>query len=257
MLTFISCAKTMTGKSKGPMPSSLSTPVFEKYAKQHALELGSMPAEKLEKLLHINSKLAAENHLRYMDFFSETNKSIPALLSYTGMVFKRINAQDFTDEDFLFAQQHLLISSFLYGLLRPSDLIKNYRLEGNVKLDSAEGKTMFNFWKPILTDFFITAIKEQGGILINLASEEMKNLFDWKKVCNEIRVITPEFYTIKNGKLTAVTVYAKMCRGEMTRHIIKKRIENPEELESFSWEGFVYNERHSTPDQWFFVSNPE
>lgn len=257
MLTFISCAKTMTGKANSPIPSSTSTPMFEKVAEQYAIELSNLTVEELGQMLHVNPKLAAENHLRYMDFFSETNKALPALLSYTGMVFKRINAKDFTEEDFRFAQQHLLITSFLYGLLRPSDLIKNYRLEGTVKLDTNNGKTMFNFWKPILTDFFITTIKEQGGILINLASEEMKNLFDWKKVCDETRVITPEFYTIKNGKLTAVTVYAKMCRGEMTRHIIKNRIENPEELKSFSWEGFTYNEKYSTTKQWFFISDLE
>ena len=253
MLTFISCAKTMTAKCKIQLPSSVSTPVFEELAAQHAINAGNLSAEELGKLLHINAKLAAENYLRYMDFFSDTNKALPALLSYTGMVFKRINALDFTEEDFTFAQQHLLITSFLYGLLRPLDLIKNYRLEGNVKLGSTKGNTMFNFWKPVLTDFFINAIKEQGGVLINLASEEMKSLFDWKRICDEVRVITPEFYTIKNGKLAVVTVYAKMCRGEMTRYIIKNRIENPESLKSFTWEGFVFNEEHSTADQMFFI----
>lgn len=253
MLTFISCAKTMTSKTKVNLPGIASTPSFNDYATEHALELGGLSTEDLGKLLHVNPKIAAENVLRYHDFLSESNKALPALLSYTGMVFKRINAADFTEEDFNFTQNHLFITSFLYGLLRPMDYIKNYRLEGNVKLGSSKGKSMFNFWKPILTDFFITAIKKQGGILINLASEEMKNLFDWKKVCSEVRIITPDFYTLQNGKLKAVTVYAKMCRGEMTRFILKNRIENPEDLKSFEWEGFCYDESRSTDDTFMFV----
>ena len=81
----------------------------------------------------------------------------------------------------------------------------------------------------------------------------MKNLFDWRKVCNEVRVVTPEFYTLKNGKLAAVTVYAKMCRGEMTRFIIKNRIENPEALQSFEWEGFVFDKEHSSTNELLFI----
>ena len=253
MLIFISCAKTMTAKTKVVTTIPTSTPTFKKEAEQHVLELSSLSAEEIGKLLHINPKLAAENVLRYHDFFSETNLALPAILSYTGMVFKRINASDFSNEDLEYAQHHLLITSFLYGLLRPMDMIKNYRLEGNVKLGSGKGETMFNYWKPLLTDFFIESIKSQGGVLVNLASEEMKSLVDWKRVCNEVRVITPEFYTMKNGKLAAVTVYAKMCRGEMTRHIIKKRIENPDDLKTFEWEGFVFDESRSTANDFFFV----
>ena len=253
MLTFISCAKTMTSKTKVTSTVSATVPSFLKQAEENAMELSSLSTEELGKLLHVNPKLAAENVLRYHDFFSDSNRALPAILSYTGMVFKRINASDFTSEDFSYAQDHLLITSFLYGLLRPMDLIKNYRLEGNVKLESRNGSTMFNYWKPILTDFFIKSIQLQGGILINLASEEMKSLVDWKRVCNEVRVITPEFYTIKNGKLAAVTVYAKMCRGEMTRYIIKNQIENPEDLRGFEWEGFVFDSNRSTDTDYYFV----
>ena len=112
---------------------------------------------------------------------------------------------------------------------------------------------MFDYWKPVLTDFFIDEIKKKGGILINLASSEMKDLFDWKRVCSEVRVITPDFHVYKNGKLSTVVVYAKMCRGEMTRYILKNRIEDPEQIKLFEWEGFCYNEHESTEDNLVFT----
>lgn len=43
-----------------------------------------------------------------------------------------------------------------------------------------------------------------------------------------------------------------MCRGEMTRFIVKNRLECPEELKSFSWEGFVWDEIRSTENVWHF-----
>lgn len=169
------------------------------------------------------------------------------------MVFKRINPKDFSEDDFRYAQEHLLITSFLYGLLRPLDAIKNYRLEGDVKLPELGGMSFFDYWKPRLTDYFIEAIREQGGILINLASGEMKDLFDWEKVNREVQVITPEFHTWKNGKLATVVVYAKMCRGEMTRFILKNRIEQPEELKNFEWEGFRFSGTDDSGKSWNFV----
>lgn len=251
MMIFISCAKTMTARSKITTPIT-SAPEFQAEATQNALDMSQFPAEELECRLRVNSKIAAENYLRFQDFCSESNKALPALLAYTGIVFKRIQPQDFTAEDFMYAQDHLRITSFLYGLLRPLDLIKNYRMEGDIKLPERGGISMFDYWKPILTDRFIEAIKEQGGVLINLASGEMKDLFDWKRVEKEVQVITPEFQVLKKGKLTTIVIYAKMCRGEMTRFIIKSRIEKPEDLKRFNWEGFSFDAERSTDTHYLF-----
>lgn len=252
MMIYISCAKTMTARTKQQVPFT-SIPHFAPEARLNAMHMSQFSADDLSRLLRINSKLSAENYLRFHDFLSEENQALPALLSYTGIVFKRINPKDFTDADWQYAQQHLFITSFLYGLLRPLDLIKNYRLEGDVRLPEHGDITMFDYWKPILTDYFINAIKAQGGILINLASSEMKDLFHWSRIKEEVQVITPEFMVYKNGKPTTVVVYAKMCRGEMTRFILKNRIENTEELKAFEWEGFAYNKELSTSDRMVFT----
>ena len=252
MMTFISCAKTMTARSKTPYPET-STPHFLKEARENALYMTQFTAEELAQMLKVNPKLAAENYLRYHEFLSPETPALPALLAYTGIVFKHIHPADFTAEDFQYAQQHLLITSFLYGLLRPLDSIQNYRLEGNVRLPEHERKTMFEYWRPLLTDYFIEEIKKRGGILVNLASGEMKDLFDWKRVESEVRVITPDFQVWKGGKLKTVVIYAKMCRGEMVRHIIKNRIGCPEDLRGFSWEGFTFDEGLSTDNHLQFV----
>ena len=108
-----------------------------------------------------------------------------------------------------------------------------------------------------LTDVFIEDIKKAGGILCNLASDEMKSLFDWKRVEKEVHVITPEFQVWKNGKLASIVIYIKMSRGEMTRFILKNRIENPEDLKSFSWEGFEFNESLSNEKKFVFTNGKE
>lgn len=250
MLTFISCAKTMKATSCANVPERTHPP-FEAEAQRNVLELLRFSREELQKLLHVNAKIAAENYLRFREFHNEDIPATPALCTYTGAVFKRIATADFTADDFLYAQRHLLITSFLYGLLRPMDGIRLYRLEGNVRLHA--DKSMFEYWRPLLTDYFIQAVKEQGGVLVNLASAEMKDLFDWKRVESEVRVITPDFQVWKGGTLKTVVMYAKMCRGEMTRYILKNRIENPDDLRHFTWEGFTLDESRSTSTHLLFT----
>lgn len=252
MLTFISCAKTMASHCPLTVPE-VTVPHFEEEAVQNALEMSQIPAVELERLLKVNYRIAAENKLRFHDFCSEDNRSMPAIGAYTGAVYKRILPKDFTDEDFRYAQEHLRITSFLYGLLRPLDGIKPYRLEGSVRLPGKGGVSMFDYWKPLLTDYFIKEIKCRGGVLVNLASSEMKELFDWKRVEEEVRVVTPDFQVWKGGKLKTVVIYAKMCRGEMVRYIIKNRVERPEDLRGFSWEGFAFDEKRSTDDRLLFA----
>lgn len=250
MLIFISCAKTMKAATVKHVPA-ITLPRFEEEARHNALAMLEHTPEELAKLLHVNAKIAAENYLRFREFHAPDIHPTPALCTYTGAVFKRISVKDFTTDDFLYAQQHLLITSFLYGLLRPLDGIRLYRMEGNVRLH--DGRSMFDYWKPLLTDYFIDAVKREGGILVNLASAEMKDLFDWKRVEDEVTVVTPEFQVWKGDQLKTVVMYAKMCRGEMTRFILKNRLEEPSDLRLFRWEGFTFDESRSTTNHLLFT----
>lgn len=252
MLTFISCAKTISSESKISVPFE-SIPIFQDHVNEEAIELAQFSTEELEKTLRVNTKIALINHLRYTDFFSDNTPSLPAILAYSGIVFKRINPSDFTTDDFLFAQENLRISSFLYGILRPLDKIKPYRLEGNVNLMCNDGLSAFDYWKKELTDLFINKIKDNDGILINLASDEMKSLFEWERVKKSVKIITPDFKVIRQDKPKSIVMYTKMCRGEMVRYIIKNRVKDPEILKDFNWEGFQYN--HELSEKEKFVYN--
>ena len=253
MLILLSCAKTMSGSSRINTPFT-THPRFQKEAADVAAGMAQLSVDDLERLLRVNAKIAVENYKRYQIFHSEDAPELPALLAYTGIVFKRLNPKDFLVREYEYAQKHLRFTSFCYGLLRPLDVIRLYRLEGDVVLPELGNQTMFAFWQSRLTDLFIEDIKQAGGILCNLASDEMRGLFDWKRVEKEVRVITPEFHVWKNGKLGTIVVYTKMSRGEMARFIIKNEIENPEELKHFSWEGFEFNDSFSDEKRWVFTN---
>ena len=231
MQILISCAKTM-GQIEGNIPFT-SQPAFLDDAAATVHQLATMSADDLKVALHTTPKIAAENALRFDHFFDEANAAYPALFAYTGIVFKQIAPERFIQEDVEYAQQHLFITSFLYGLLRPLDEIRPYRLEGNVRLPDEDGPTRFEHWQPLLTDMLIDAVKADDGVLVNLASSEMKRLFDWKRVCKEVKVVTPEFKVMQEGRWRTIVIYTKMCRGQMTRFILNNHPVSVDELNQF------------------------
>ena len=248
MQILIGCAKIMTGCA--PSDISFTTePTFQSQANDNAMQMLNYSVEELCEMLHINRDMALENWKRFRSFHDNSIRQ-PAAFCYDGMVYQRLAPETLSDSELRYANDHLMISSFLYGILRPLDIINKYRLEGNVILPNNNSKSMFDFWKPILTDWFINKIKADDGILIYLASDEMRNLFDWKRVKSEVKVITPTFKVDKNGKLKTIVIYTKMCRGAMARYIIKNRITNIDELKSFEYEGFSIDDSN---EKWNYV----
>ncbi|HIX75593.1 MAG TPA: YaaA family protein [Candidatus Parabacteroides intestinipullorum] len=252
MQIILSPAKTMTGTTDIIAPQG-STPRFQDEAQALALLMAQLPSEDLAAILKISPKVAADAYWRFQEFHSTERPGLQAILAYTGVVFQHLQPADFTTEEFLFAQKHLKIASGCYGTLRALDLIKPYRMEFNTKVPDLPESIIANFWKERQTQTLIDDIRNDDGLLVNLASQDIQPAFHWKRIASETRIITPDFKVYKQGKQKTIVIYAKMARGEMTRYIIKRQITDVEALKEFQWEGFTYKEELSTPNNWVFL----
>lgn len=251
MQILLACAKIMTDPGKA-ITLPLSTPAFAAEAMQFAADMTSLDVDDIASTMHCSRQIAAETALRYRDFFSDAPLQ-PAVLAYFGQAYKTLQAREFTHEQLLYAEQHLWITSFLYGLLRPLNGIHPYRMEGKVFLPSANGENLFAFWRNRLTELLINSVKADDGVLLHLATEEMQHLFDWNRVKRELTVVQPQFLVENNGRTKAVAVYAKSCRGAMTRYVITNQINNPSQLLQFSYQGFCYRHHLSDSTNLVFV----
>ena len=252
MQIILASAKIMNDRLKAVSEIGLSSPRFQNEAQAFARDMAQYSAETIEEMLDCSHQIAVQNKIRYMQFFDEKAK-LPAILAYHGQAYKHLKAETLTANDLNYSQSKLWITSFLYGLLRPLDGILPYRMEGNVELPSGEGKNMFEFWKNRLTDMLIDSVKTDDGILIHLATEEYQHLFDWQRIRKEIRIIQPLFYVRKENDLKMQAVWAKTCRGAMTRFIIENQITNPYDLSAFAYQGFAYEPTLGEPDYPHFI----
>ncbi len=199
------------------------------------------PAD-IKELMDISDKLASLNVERYHAYESAhtlTNAKA-SLFAFQGDVYQGLNAETFDEGDLEFAQKHFRILSGLYGLLRPLDLIQPYRLEMGTKLAFDDYKTLYDYWDRTILDLMAEDLKAQGDqILVNLASNEYFKSID--KHHPEIQVIDVEFKDLKNGAYKIVSFYAKKARGLMSRYIIQHRIQDPEQLKEFNYQGYYFD----------------
>ena len=235
----------------GTMPQG-TFPLFDKEAEFLASEMKKYSVTELEKLLKVSDKLAETNYERYQRFDYPDTPRKPALLAYNGSVFKALGGDTFSPGDFAYAQEHIRIISTLYGLVRPLDLIKAYRIAFYLKLGNSKDD-LYQYWLPLLTQPLIKDIRNAGGILVNLASLDVLGALQMDAIAREARIITPEFKELRKGKYETVRTYAKIARGKMCGEIIRHRIETPEALKQFEWEDFAFNPEISDDKNFIFT----
>ncbi len=255
MLSVISPAKTLDFETPSTT-DKVTQPDFLDHSQPLIEILRDYSPQQLSDLMGISDKLAGLNAARFADWqppFTLDNAK-PAVQAFQGDVYTGLEANTFSDDDNLFAQQHLRILSGLYGLLRPLDLIQAYRLEMGTKLPNDAGKDLYAYWKPTLTQALNSAIAESGSnVLVNLASNEYFKAIDTKKLA--ARIITPVFKDEKNGSFKIISFYAKKARGLMSAWIIQQQINDPEQLTAFDVAGYQFDPAASQGDTLVFTRN--
>lgn len=249
MLILISPAKTLDYST--PQISEYSHPDFQSDIKSLVSLMKKKSAKELSKMMGISDNLAILNEERFKTFKKEftLENSKQALLAFKGDVYTKIDVNNYSDEDFEFAQEHLRILSGLYGLLKPLDLIQPYRLEMGTKVASQKGKNLYEYWDKKIARA-INKVKA-SELIINLASQEYFKAVDKKTLKG--KVITIHFKEHKNGAYKVIGFFAKQARGMMTNFAIKNKITNPEKLKTFNEDRYEFSDNLSTDMDWVFV----
>jgi cytoplasmic iron level regulating protein YaaA (DUF328/UPF0246 family) len=252
MITILGPAKTIT-TDPHEITSHITRPEFLDDAEILIDVLKRYSHEELKQLMKISQKLVELNIERIAGWRKtySPEESMQSLLAFSGEVFNGLQARTLKEEDLLFAQEHVRILSGLYGVLRPLDGILPYRLEIGTKLSNPRGKDLYAFWKDRIPPTISSHTEQQGGVLINLASNEYFSSIRPKEF--PYRIITPVFKESDGRGFRNVTIYAKKARGMMLRYIITNRIDSPEEIKAFDAGGYYFNVEMSDENEWWFT----
>lgn len=252
MIAVISPAKTLDFES--PVKNKLHTmPEFLQEAEIINSVLRKMGVPELMRQMSLSARLAnlnAERNQAWSVPFTPDNAK-QAVFMFNGDVYEGLDAASLSERELDFAQQKVRILSGLYGLLKPLDLIRPYRLEMGIRLKIEDNKDLYHFWRDKVTDRLNQELSADDGVLINLASNEYFKAIDEKRLNG--RIVNLEFRDFKNGQYKIIAFYAKKARGLMTRFMVENGLTNPEDLKAFDLEGYYFNSRLSNDTNWVFT----
>lgn len=248
MISIISPAKNMRNLKIDNIKPEIygKSRLFTKETKEIIKELRSLTPWDIQSIMKVNEKIAFQSYAYFQDFnFDE--EGVCGLLAYDGLVFKNIKAEEFTSEDFNFANNHVRILDAFYGIVNPLDGVLPYRLEMQYKININD-KNLYKFWN----DKLYKKLYSEDNVIVNLASEEyakaVRSFLDKDDIFIDI-----DFKILRDRKLKTMATWAKMARGQMIKYIIENRINNPEDLKDFTFNGYKFDTTLSTDKKYVFV----
>jgi len=257
MLIVISPAKTLDLESDYKAPAA-SQPEFLTETRKLVKIMRGYSVADLGKLMHTSEAISTLNEERFKTWktpFNEDNARA-SLFTFKGDVYTGLEAENFSDADLEYAQDHLRILSGLYGALRPLDLMQPYRLEMGTELKNERGKNLYAFWGDKLSKAINRDLAAQGdNVLVNLASNEYFSALE-KKVL-DAQVVTPVFKDYSSGQYRVLSFFAKKARGRMAAWILRNRVADVAELAGFKLDGYKYSKGESTPEKPVFLRKPK
>ena len=244
MKILISPAKSLNFEDK-VQTSINSKPLFHNDAIKINSELKKESIESLCDLMGISSKLGELNWTRNQDFTKDSNYSKQAIFAFNGDVYDGLDINSLDNEKHQLVNNVIRILSGLYGVLKPFDHIKPYRLEMGTKFSINGNKNLYDFWKSKVTNQLKSELAEDE-LIVNLASNEYFSVINSKEVSNKI--ISPQFKDFRNGTLKIISFYAKKARGLMSRFIIDNNVKSVNEIISFDSGGYSYSKKDTTDE---------
>lgn len=241
MIAILSPAKNMRTAPDRALP------VTEPRRREERVELYELlrqiPAYELESTMQISPTLALKAAADFAAWKPEGGA--PAILAYDGLAYKNLDADTLSDADLEYAQLHLRHLSALYGVLRPLDTIRPYRLEMGRR---PKGHNLYTFWGSKLRD----DLYAETDLVINLASNEYSKAVS-KQLRKGDRFLTCEFLSERKGKLRCLATQAKMARGAMARYIIEQRVDRAEGLMDFQALAFTFEPALSNEQVYTYI----
>ena len=248
MLILLSPAKTLDFDT--PFAEAATTPRFATDASRLARAAARLGPARLQELMHISDSLANLNHQRFKGFTKADQR--PAIRAFAGDVYRGFDAASADSDTLTFAQDHLRILSGLYGMLRPLDAMRPYRLEMGTRWAPAADK-LVDHWGAKVAKALAADLRADGSkLIVNLASNEYFAVVKGQ-LPKAVRVIAPDFRVHTPSGLKFQSFTAKVARGVMARWLCDERVEDPAALADFDRDGWACDPDGSTPDKPLFV----
>jgi len=171
----------------------------------------------------------------------EASHLVPAVHAFDGFAFKKLDGRSLSDEGFNYCSNHLRILDPIYGVLKGSDGVQEYRMELDNKALDVDEKTLKEFWKGLVTGRFVEEFEgQEAGVILDAASTEYSSLLDRVR----LEAANIRLYEIKfagPGGKNPPSATLKHLRGLFTRWCADNNVVDLVGAKGFDLEGYEFD----------------
>ncbi len=225
MIILLSPAKRQAGAGAAALVdcADRSEPLFATEAKRFRELLASLDRDLLGQLFSLSAAKLDE----VWDLYQKNAPAHRAVDLFRGPAFSSLIAAGGSRIPCGTLGETLRIFSGLYGYLRPFDVIEAYRLDLEHSIPGAG--SLESFWRGRVNDALLSedALKREP-VILDLASREYSRLLDIDRIRRAgVRLIRPDFLTLRDGRRRRLSVHAKQGRGGLAGWLIRAIGEGP------------------------------
>ena len=168
-----------------------------------------------------------------------TSPTLPAIERYTGVLYDALDAASLSTRDRQRLSDQVLIFSGLWGVVRPDDLIPDYKLKMGATLPKISKVT--TWWRRPLTDALAPSVR--GATVWNLLPKEHDNAWAPFRSDADPTDLPCAIFSVKfldegpptNGErnFTTVSHWNKLLKGALVRFILATGADDPKALAKF------------------------
>lgn len=245
VMAYLSPAKSMRFGPALGCEAALAATEPRLLAKSAALAkaMRAYDAKAIAELMEISPALAELNRLRFLDVDAPLSESDPACrrsaFLFDGDACEALQPESLDASELARLNSSVRFLSGYYGLLRPSDLMRAYRLEMGRRPAGIGAASLYAFWGSSIAGLLAADAEESGAeSVLSLASDEYDKAASaaWS---SPLPLHRSRFESRSPKGSKVVSFDAKRARGLFARHLAKS---SPscmlEAAEGFSLEGW-------------------
>jgi len=198
----------------------------------------------LKSFYKVSVEKAEEEYAHIQAIKDQRAKNYPALKLFDGLMYRHIKRDKLTENEQAYLEDHILITSALYGVVPVLSPMAPHRLDFLMKLKVA-GKTLKSHWKSAYDEAL-----EDEELIFSLLSSEFETVFS-----KEIRekMVNFKFMEDKAGQLKIHSTISKKARGAFLTALIEGQVHTVEQARKLSFAGFDYRPDLSSDLELVFV----
>ena len=231
MMIILSPSKTMDSKKTSYLEDTM--PINGQKSMNLRKKIKKWSKKTMQKIMKLSDKQIEEVYDIYHN--EAALEEGHAIMTYTGFVYKKLSIPAYKKAEFAYLEKHVRILDALYGILKPSTLIKPYRLDFLMNI----GENLYDYWS--VQDVL------KGQVILNLASNE------YSQMLKGLDLINVSFLQTKNGGYKNIATYTKQARGSLLDYMVLNKVTDLQTIKAFKADGYAYNEDLSSAKELVFT----